>query len=181
MTFIQSIIGWDFFLYRLISRTLYHPLPFWFFQLITNLFDLSIFLLFCYLLYIALVKRQITDTQKTLWSVLILVFVTALITIFLKMLIRRVGPTPFIQPWPELRLFPKTFSFPSGHSSRAFALATALAIKFPRWKTLLIIGAILVGFSRIYIGVHYPADVFAGAILGASISWIFLRLKQRNF
>lgn len=175
MTFVQGIIKWDFFLYHLISRTLYSPLPFWFFQSITNLFDLSIFLFFCYLLYAAVVKRQITDTQRNLWSVLIPILVTAIITVFLKMVIHRAAPVPFVQPWPELRVFPKTFAFPSGHSSRAFALVTALGIKFDRWKIPLIIGAILVGFSRIYIGVHYPGDVLAGAILGAGISWIFLK------
>lgn len=175
MTLFQSIVRWDLFLYHLISRTLYSPLPFVFFQLITNLFDLSIFLLFCYLLYIAIIKRQISSTQRTLWSVLVPVFSTAIITLFLKLVIHRDAPVPFVKPWPELGLLPKTFAFPSGHSSRAFALATALAIKFPHWKTLLIIGAILVGFSRIYIGVHYPADVLAGAILGAGISWIFLK------
>lgn len=50
-------------------------------------------------------------------------------------------------------------SFPSGHTANAFMLATMLSVALPRLTLALFSGASLVGFSRIYLGVHYPLDV----------------------
>lgn len=61
------------------------------------------------------------------------------------------------------------FSFPSSHATVAFAMATLLSRYEPRWRILLFILAGLISFSRIYLGVHYPFDVFAGAIIGSGI------------
>jgi membrane-associated phospholipid phosphatase len=60
-------------------------------------------------------------------------------------------------------------SFPSGHTSDAFAIATSLSIIFPKWYVIVpaYIWAIAVGYSRMHLGVHYPTDVLAGAMVGA--------------
>lgn len=61
-------------------------------------------------------------------------------------------------------------SFPSGHTSQAFFMATLLAQYFvlgPLWGSVLYTLAVLVGFTRIYVGAHYPRDVLAGGILGS--------------
>ncbi len=62
-------------------------------------------------------------------------------------------------------------SFPSGHASRAFALATFLGLRF-RWRTggAAMAFAVLVGLSRVYLGVHWPSDVLAGALLGVGLA-----------
>lgn len=176
--FIKIILKWDVFFYHFISETLYNPLLFLFFQLITNSIDLIIFFLFGYWLIFRVLKKQISDVNKTLQRVLVSVFITATITLFLKIVIPRGAPAPFIAPWLQLQLLPLRYIFPSGHTSRAFALATALAIEFPRWRIILILIAVLIGFSRIYIGVHYPTDVLGGAVLGSFTSWVFLRSRQ---
>jgi undecaprenyl-diphosphatase len=73
-------------------------------------------------------------------------------------------------------------SFPSGHTLEAFAMATALSILFRKKKIMIpvFIWAILVGYSRMALGVHYPSDVLGGIIfgmaLGWSVPWIFNRL-----
>jgi len=60
-------------------------------------------------------------------------------------------------------------SFPAGHAATAFAGATLLGLLFPRLAPLLLVLASMIGFSRIYDGVHYPSDVLAGAAVGALI------------
>ena len=66
----------------------------------------------------------------------------------------------------------KCSSFPSGHTQTAFAVGTYLALIFRRFWWLFIGIASLVGLARIYAGVHYPLDVFCGAIIGSSFSMV---------
>ncbi len=85
-----------------------------------------------------------------------------------KLTVRR--PRPY-QTLPDVHLpsGPATsFSFPSGHASTTFALATAITLDHPRplQSTLLYGWAALTGLGRLYVGVHYPSDVLAGAALG---------------
>jgi membrane-associated phospholipid phosphatase len=66
------------------------------------------------------------------------------------------------------------FSFPSGHSTAIFALVTAILLiqKSKKFDILLILTAILVGYSRIYLSQHFLIDVFTGSIIGTSITLI---------
>ena len=63
-------------------------------------------------------------------------------------------------------------SFPSGHTATAFALATSLCMKYPRWYVIApsALWACSVGVSRMNEGVHYPSDVLAGAAIGAGLA-----------
>lgn len=77
-------------------------------------------------------------------------------------------------------------SFPSGHTADAFAFAVGLAFLFPKWFIAIpsLFWAILIGYSRMVLGVHFPSDVLAGAIIGtictAIYYWIVERRKIRN-
>jgi undecaprenyl-diphosphatase len=64
------------------------------------------------------------------------------------------------------------FSFPSGHTAAAFLLATLLLLVYgvAAWPLFLWAGA--VGASRVVLGVHFPTDIVAGALLGSGIGWI---------
>lgn len=57
------------------------------------------------------------------------------------------------------------YSFPSGHTNAAFCMASSLSIAIPILSPVLILAASAIGFSRIYLGVHYPTDVLIGAML----------------
>lgn len=73
---------------------------------------------------------------------------------------------------------PGTWSFPSGHSAAAFGGAWLLSKAFPNLRWLLFILAGLVGFSRIYLGDHYPSDVASGAISGMLLGESVQQLQQ---
>ena len=71
-------------------------------------------------------------------------------------------------------------SFPSGHTSNAFVLATSLSLNFPKWYVIApaYVWASSVGYSRMHMGVHYPSDVFAGALLGAGSAIVTHKANQ---
>ena len=68
-------------------------------------------------------------------------------------------------------------SFPSGHTTEAFAFAVALCFAFPKWYIIIpsLIWASAVGYTRMSLGVHYPSDVMAGAILGIATAYFCTR------
>ena len=100
--------------------------------------------------------------------------VDGVITYSLKKSIHR--PRPYIT-YPD-RIEPyklmESMSMPSGHTSLAFAAATSLSIKYPKWYVIApsYVWACSVGYSRMNLGVHYPSDVLAGALLGAGSAWL---------
>ena len=91
-----------------------------------------------------------------------------------KLLIHR--HRPFVH---QLGPHETSHSFPSGHSSTAFAGATMLAAFAPRLRVPLYVLAALIALSRLYNGDHYPTDVLAGAILGTAVGWVAVRLSRR--
>ncbi len=87
-----------------------------------------------------------------------------------KLAVERDRP-PVSRPIPEPLLeAPSTYSFPSGHATVSFACATVLALAVPRLRWPLFVLAALIAWSRVYVGVHYPGDVLAGAALGVAIA-----------
>jgi undecaprenyl-diphosphatase len=74
---------------------------------------------------------------------------------------------------------PASPSFPSGHATTSFAAAAAVAVLVPRWRWPAFALAALVGFSRIYLGVHYTIDVVAGACLGTLIGTAVALVARR--
>lgn len=74
-------------------------------------------------------------------------------------------------------------SFPSGHTSMAFAVATELTLDFKKWYVAVpaYAWAAGVGYSRIYLGEHYPSDVLAGAAVGAGSALLSHWLSKKIF
>jgi undecaprenyl-diphosphatase len=100
---------------------------------------------------------------------------TTLVTGWLKELFDRPRPPDDADPVTSLVELPTSASFPSGHASTAFAAAVALGVLVPRWRAPALAVAALVAFSRVYLGVHFWLDVFAGALLGAAFGWFVAR------
>jgi undecaprenyl-diphosphatase len=96
----------------------------------------------------------------------------------IKLLVDR--PRPGLDPLVRLPTDP---SFPSGHAATSFAGATMLSAFAPRYRWVFFTLATLIAFSRIYVGVHWPIDVVAGAVLGAALATAALtslRLRGRD-
>lgn len=74
-------------------------------------------------------------------------------------------------------------SMPSGHTSSAFNVATSLTLFYPKWYVAVpaYTWASGVAYSRMYLGVHYPSDLIAGAILGSGTAWLTYYLNKKWF
>ncbi|MEI7499672.1 MAG: phosphatase PAP2 family protein [Bacteroidota bacterium] len=103
----------------------------------------------------------------------IVLIVVGLVSLGLKSIIDRDRPFD-TYPFIEKLSTGGDSSFPSGHTMEAFALAAALSLLFSGKKIAIpvYIWAIIVAYSRMALGVHYPSDVLAGMIIGTFIGWV---------
>lgn len=73
------------------------------------------------------------------------------------------------------------FSFPSGHTCGAFLLAAIVAFHYPALALPMYLWASGVGLSRVVLGVHFPTDILAGALLGSGIAWFVINYVGINY
>ena len=104
----------------------------------------------------------------------------ALFTYSLKNSFKR--PQPGITYPAQITMYEdvSSLSFPSGHTSEAFSTATALSLKYPEWYIIApaYLWAGSVGYSRMNLGVHYPSDVLAGALLGTGTAFLTFKVNE---
>lgn len=96
-------------------------------------------------------------------------FTTAAITFGLKYAVDRRRPFVTYSDITQKDQHIGPYSFPSGHTATVFALATSVSLCYPKWYIIApaYAWAITVGYSRMWLGVHYPSDVLIGALIGS--------------
>jgi undecaprenyl-diphosphatase len=135
-----------------------------------------------FLLFLALIssvrrnEKKRTYLPTALWTFVIsclsVLFVEWLEPV-LKNSIARIRPCRWVEGIRLIVACPKSFSMPSGHAISSFAFAAPLFYLtrhylHPGWRLIPFLLAALIAFSRVYLGVHYPSDVLAGALLGTA-------------
>jgi len=121
---------------------------------------------------VALIEKD-DDLLKNALYIGVSIGVDGVLTYSLKRIIRRPRPyTTYKEIVPYA--IETSLSFPSGHTSLAFATATALSLKYPKWYVIVpsYFWAGSVGYSRMNLGMHYPSDVLAGAFIGAGSAYV---------
>lgn len=159
-----------------IQDNLRNPVLTAFFKTITHLGDKGLIwiLLTAFLLLFQKTKRiGILSGMALLGSLLIN-------NVILKQLIARIRPYDVI-PGLQLLIERQTdFSFPSGHAGSSFAAAVILYKELPKkYGIPALILAVLIAFSRLYVGVHYPTDIIGGAVTGILIALGIIRISFR--
>ncbi|BBE18186.1 membrane-associated phospholipid phosphatase [Aquipluma nitroreducens] len=105
--------------------------------------------------------------------------VTTVFATALKHAVNRARP---FETYPDIQKLSAggSSSFPSGHTSDVFSTATSLSLAFPKWYVIApcYTYAALVGYSRMHLGVHYPSDVLAGAVVGAGSAFLCYKAQK---
>jgi undecaprenyl-diphosphatase len=169
--------SWDITFFRLINTQGQNYFLDWFMPFMTDLKNFTYVLL-------ALGIWILYKERKA--GIIFLVFVGITLAItdqfsshWLKLWVGRIRPCQVLE---EVRLLTDcntSYSFPSSHAVNIFAAALFLSQPLKKLSPLFFGIAGLVGYSRIYIGIHYPLDVIGGAAIGLLIAWPMRWLKDQ--
>ena len=108
------------------------------------------------------------DRRRAWFTAGALVFTALCANAVVKRVVRR--KRPHLPGLPPIGRAPSTPSFPSGHAATSFAGAHAIGTLVPGARPPLVAAAALMALTRSYLGVHYPSDVIAGAVVGTVVA-----------
>ncbi len=129
-------------------------------------------------IFFILLAWILTKQRKLLRHLILLYGIQSVVIYGLKFLVKRERPLFFLEMASKLSKGPGEIldpSFPSAHTVFAFMMATLLSFWFPRYRIIFYISAGFIGWTRIYLALHYPTDIVAGALLGYGMTKLFLK------
>lgn len=172
--FLYSI---DITLFYLINDTIANPIFDKFFVFITNVKNW--YLVYILLWSLLLFKGGKLGKIAAVGIILVVAASDQLSSQLLKNLFERIRPCNALSDINVLVHCSRSFSFPSSHAVNNFAVAFYFYRLYPNLKWVLFIIAFIVAISRPYVGVHYPSDILAGALIGMFVGYIFATFTIR--
>lgn len=170
----NDLLYWDGRILLWIQEYLRTPGWTAFFKTVTRLGNAGIFWIL--LVLVLLICQKTRGTGIRAGISLALSFVIN--NLFLKNIVARTRPYEVVEGLHRLIEKQSDYSFPSGHTASSFAVAVILYLELPKkYGIPLLILAVLISFSRLYLGVHYPSDVLAGALSGTLVAVAVHRLN----
>lgn len=172
---LEWLVKTDVRLFQFVNHQLSHPVGDLLMPLVTLLGDQ----------YVALVISGVTSyvgrhrARQTGVAMLAASGTSLVLATVIKRLIGRPRPMVRLMGVHLMGAIPPFESFPSAHAAIAFALAGVLALRYRRWGWVALLLAALVGCSRVYMGLHYPSDVVAGAMVGVAVAVIAVAWVER--
>ncbi|OHA19409.1 MAG: hypothetical protein A2670_01850 [Candidatus Taylorbacteria bacterium RIFCSPHIGHO2_01_FULL_48_38] len=131
---------------------------------------------FALLFYSGYTKRE---KIKIFWTTALATIVARYgITELIRLFYHR--PRPFVAYDTPALFAEGSWSFPSGHATFFFALATAVYLYNKKWGVWFFLAAIIISISRVIAGVHYPSDILGGAFIGISVAYTVKKLIEKS-
>ena len=174
---VDLLLEIDAAVFLFFNRTLGNPVFDWLMPIVTNAHYWRIPILVIWLSLMIWGKKKGRITAFLV--VIILVLSDQLSSAVVKPWIGRVRPCFALENVRLLIDQPNSNSFPSSHAANISAMATLFTLQYPRFKWIYIAIAVIISYSRIAVGVHYPLDVLGGAFLGIGCAWIVILLNEQ--
>lgn len=179
----NTLIEIDHALFHFINDTIANPILNWIMPIVTNENNIAIpLILFWLWLLLFQGKRGKIAAILLLLTVALTDVIAAQI---IKPWIGRIRPSHAMLDNINLLVSKGgKYGFVSNHAANTMAAATIIGYFYKKWKSVVITISIIVGFSRVYVGVHYPFDVLGGWLFGYAVAWgilsIWVILKIRE-
>ncbi|MGB9770414.1 MAG: phosphatase PAP2 family protein [Candidatus Kapaibacteriota bacterium] len=167
----ETLLNIDITIFYFINKTIANPVLDKIFVLLT--IQENWYIAYAILIYFMLTKYNWRGRIFLIVLVLTIITSDQLSSHLIKELVGRIRPCHSLS---DIRLLVPCGggkSFPSSHAVNNFAFAIVLGTFFKQYRTHFLTIATLIAISRVYVGVHYPSDVIAGALLGLLIGLIF--------
>jgi undecaprenyl-diphosphatase len=135
-------------------------------------------LIFVLVLFLAINYRKYW--KMVLEAIIAAVFTRFVLTTIIRWLWFRPRPFVALNFLPLIEQSPKEGAFPSGHASFFFALSTIVYFYNKKAGAVFYVASFLIIISRVFVGVHWPSDILAGALLGILMGWILNMLSRKH-
>ena len=173
-------MGWEERFLLFLQESVRNPILDRVMQFVTSLGDAGFLAIIVCIVLLCIRKYRRAGAAASLS--LILDFIV--VNLVLKNLVARTRPYDMLEELLLITKRPSDLSFPSGHAGACFAVASVLFLCLPRrFGIPAMVVAVLISFSRLYVGAHYPTDVLGGMVIGCITGWIaywLLWKKQKD-